>query len=201
MTGVQTCALPISPCFPVTIAAEQKNEKITGISIMGKVLSVEKDMLKLHLEVDEKQDKSTAWFFKHTTNYTGKGETGWYCMPEIGDYVRVHFPSSKEEDGVVVDSVRQSSETKAKTSDPNTAYFRTAAGREIMFNPGGILISGEDGKVYINLSSKKGISIMSNTAINISSGSNITINAEKNIIIGAKEKIDIKCKESSFKMS
>lgn len=176
------------------------NQDFIGASIMGKVLEIKKDMLKLHLEIDEKQDKGKAWSFKHTTNYTGKGSTGWYCMPEIGDYVRLHFPSNKEDEAVVIDSIRHSSEKEAKTSNPDVTYFRTAAGREVMFSPGGILISGHDGKVYINLSSKEGISIVSDSTINITSGENITISAEKNLLITAKEKIDISCKESTFKM-
>jgi phage baseplate assembly protein gpV len=179
---------------------EKYNGYISGNSIEGTVLEVQKDKLKLHLEIDEKQDKSTAWMFKYTTDYTGKGSTGWYCMPEINDRVRVYFPSNKEEDGAAVDSVREDGNSGDKISDPKVKYFRTAAGKELMFSQEEIVITGKDGDVFIKLNEKDGISIISSSAVTISGSSNVNISAGANMVITAKEKIDIKCKESTINM-
>ena len=76
------------------------NHDISGVSIEGKVLEVAKDHLKVHLSIDEKQDKGKAHWFLYATPYTAEGHSGWYSMPEINDYVHVYFPTHREEEGL-----------------------------------------------------------------------------------------------------
>lgn len=35
-------------------------------------------------------------WFEYSTAYSSSDQSGWYCMPEVGDTVRVFFPSGNE---------------------------------------------------------------------------------------------------------
>ncbi|MCL6636847.1 MAG: sporulation protein YqfD [Alicyclobacillus sp.] len=179
------------------------HQGITGISLQGKVIAVEKDNVKVHLDIDKEQSIAKAWWFPYSTAYTAEGHSGWYCMPELNDYVRIYFPSHREEEAIAIGSVRKDSEIKEKNKlgNPDIKYFRTAFGKELMFSPEEIVITGKDGEIFIKLNEKDGIQIFSKKNIKIISQADITMSAEKKVSISAKDEINITCKESSIKMN
>ena len=176
------------------------NPSILGLSIEGKVLEVAKDHVKIHLDMDSKQNKEEAYWFPYSTVYTAEGNSGWYCMPEVNDYVRVYFPTCQEEDGIASSSVRKdiSDSQTNKLGNPAIKYFRTAFGKELMMSPTEIVITAKDGDIYIRLNEESGIEIFSKKEIKILSEQDILLNANKNILISAKEKINLSCKESTI---
>lgn len=175
------------------------NKDIEGISIKGKVLESIKDKVKVHLEIDSNQDKGKAWEFKYATPYSSEGSAGWYCMPEEGDSLYVYFPNEKEENGFAKTSIREGN-SDSKLADPNTKYFRTKCGKELKFSPDEILITAQDGQIYIKLNTSGGIEIKSSKDITITSKDNINIESNKKIIMTGEDAIDIKCKESHINM-
>ncbi|MGE7090733.1 hypothetical protein ACQKII_04605 [Lysinibacillus sp. NPDC048646] len=178
------------------------NQAISGLSIEGKVLEVAKDHIKVHLTIDEKQDKEKAHWFLYSTGYTAEGHSGWYCMPEINDYVHVYFPSNKEEEGLASSSVRKNLDSSAtnKLDDPSTKYYRTAFGKEIKMSPSEIVITAQDGDIFIRLNEESGIEIFSKKEIKLISAADISVNASKKILLSAEEEISLKCKESKITM-
>lgn len=176
------------------------NPALIGASIRGKVIDVAKDMVRVHLEIDENQNKDEAYWFQYATMYTAEGNSGWYCMPELGDTVRIYFPSSKEEDAVAQSSVRTYSQEGDKLDNPDVKYFRTKFGKELMFSPEEIVITGKDGELFIKLNEKDGIVIFSKEAIKFITQDNLRVDSKKKVIISAKEKINISCKGSSIQM-
>lgn len=178
------------------------NDRIIGLSIEGEVIGIEKDKVKVHLDIDEKQSAKEAWWFLYSTSYTSEGNSGWYCMPELKDHVLVYFPSSREEDGVAVCSVRKDTEgtQNNKVSAPNTKYFRTKAGKELMFNEKEILISAKDSEIYIKLNEDNGIEIFSKKPVTVTTKEDLTLVADSSIIINAKKSIGLECKNSKIRM-
>ncbi|WP_409369941.1 hypothetical protein [Lysinibacillus sp. 38-6] len=179
------------------------NSAISGLSLEGKVLEVAKDHIKVHLAIDDKQDKEKAHWFLYATGYTAEGHSGWYCMPEINDFVHVYFPSQREEEGIASTSIRKNLDTTAtnKLDDPSTKYYRTAFGKEIKLSPTEILITAQDGDIYIRLNEESGIEIYSKKEIKLISEADITVNASKNILLSAEEEISLQCKESKILMN
>jgi hypothetical protein len=179
------------------------HQEITGISLQGKVIAVEKDNVKVHLDIDKEQSIAKAWWFPYSTAYTAEGNSGWYCMPELNDYVRIYFPSRKEEEAIAMGSVRKDSEIKEKNKlgNPDIKYFRTAFGKELMFSPEEIVITGKDGEIFIKLNEKDGIQIFSTKNIHIISQADIAMNAEKRVTLSAKEEINLTCKESRITLN
>lgn len=176
------------------------NQKMAGVSIKGKVLERVRDHLKIHLEIDEKQEKGTAWLFPYATMYASEGNSGWYCMPEENDTVLVYFPDTDAANAVGTSSVRVQGSAGDKIDNPQVKYFRTADGKEVMFSPDGIVITCSDGSIFIEMDQNKGITISSTENITISSEKEIKIEAEEEITISAEEKTDITCKSGRIRM-
>lgn len=190
------------------------NSKITGVSIEGKVIAVERDHVKVSLvgigEKNQAQDK--ACLFPYATMYTAEGNTGWYCMPEVDDYIRLYCPTHQEEEAFVTASVRlheqgQSGQSKSngqsgdKIDDPKVKYFRTKFGKEIMFGEKEIVITGKDGETLIRLHEDKGIEIFSGQGVTVTAKKDVTINSEEGkVTISAGAEIDLVCKASSIKI-
>lgn len=179
------------------------NENIVGLSVEGRVIAVEKDNVKVHMSIDSKQDVEEAFWFPYASVYTAEGNSGWYCMPELNDHVRVYFPTKKEDEGFVISSVRKDSEVSKynKLGDPDIKYFRTKAGKELMFSPSEIIITGKDDQIFIQLNDKEGITIYSKKEIKVIAKDDLTMESEQaKVIIKAQDGIQIACKGSNIKM-
>jgi hypothetical protein len=177
------------------------NEKAVGCSVEGKVIEIKEDNIKVHLEIDEKQSNDKAFWFPYSTAYTTEGNTGWYCMPELEDHVKLYFPTNKEEEGVVTDSVRRRTKGGDFIKDPDVKIFRTKFGKQILFNEKEIIISAKDGEVLIKLIEDKGIEIYSKKDIKIVADKGISMESKQTIQISANTGIGIKCKNSLIEMN
>ncbi len=165
------------------------NQQLVGLSLEGEVLEVKKDLVKVHLKIDQTQDKGQAYLFPYATPYTAEGNTGWYCMPEEKDLLKLYFPTCKEEDAFLTTAKRTQVDDRMR--DPQVKYFRTPSGKEISFDAEQILITCNEGKTLIRLSEKVGIEIFSEENIIISSSKNITMQASERLLIQADQKIEL----------
>ncbi|WP_294352252.1 phage baseplate assembly protein V [uncultured Clostridium sp.] len=174
------------------------NENIVGASIEGKVVGVEQDKVRVALAVNAySEDYSFTEWVPYATVFSSPDGTGWYCMPEIGDAVRMYFPDSNEANGYVISSVDLKSSNSAKRIDPSAKSFSTKYGKSIVMRPGAIEIISSGNSM--TLSDKGGISInsdknisMSASSVNISGGS-VLINGEGGVTLSqAGAKITIK---------
>lgn len=177
------------------------NNKAAGISVEGKVIDIENDNIRIHLtEIDEKQSKDEAYWFPYSTFYTTEGQTGWYCMPELEDRVKLYFPTNKEEEGIVMNSIRRRVKGGDTIKNPKVKFFRTKYGKELMFTEDEIMITGKDDEVLIRLIKDKGIEIYSKKDIRVKADEKVKIEAGKTVQISAGDGIGIKCKESLIEM-
>lgn len=179
------------------------NRSIIGASIQGKVLSVRRDQIRAKLDMDDQQDPNTDYWFPYSTIYASADNTGWYCMPEEGDSIRIYFPSYKEEEGYAISSVKREIRAGAKTAvsttpayvpassgaaetpsvastpdrmdDPAIKTLRTKYGKEIMLAPDQIVISGDGMSIVMN----------DNTGISIVSGKDVSIRAASDIVMNS----------------
>jgi len=83
------------------------NSRLVGASISGKIMGVVRDEVQVHLDVDQEWSLATAHLFPYSTMYASEDQTGWYCMPEKGDSIRLYFPNARENEGIALSSVRQ----------------------------------------------------------------------------------------------
>ena len=177
----------------------QKNEALQGISVNGKVIDVERDKVKVHLdEIDQMQDASTAHWFTYSTVYASHDGSGWYCMPEKGDRVRVQFANTDDFSAYAVSSVSESDSDRM--NDYNIRYIKNPQGMEITMTPNQVILSAnneslivmdQDGNIQIH--GEAGISLSSSNNISISAGNKISMQASENInlLCGGKSEIDL----------
>lgn len=182
------------------------NEILSGKSVKGVVRAVNRDCVKIQIQDEEKVDQSTnkeASCFPYSTVYASKDGSGWFCMPEVGDRVRVIFPDFNEKNAYASSSISEyHSQTgnKDRMVDYKNRYIRNPQGMEVEWNPEQINISANGAcvatlnqKGVLTLSAKTKIILQSEGDIVIESGDQIKVNASHSIqmLCGGKGEINI----------
>ena len=179
------------------------NSKIIGASAQGSVIDIQREYVKVHLYIDEKQDKEKACWMPWATMYGSSHDSGWYCMPELGDKVRIYFPNAMESQGFVINSAYKEipfivkPENKSKSpyaldrdrlANPDIISFRNLFGKELIFAPDRVIIHSDG--VHIILNDADGVEIYTVNNIDIISQEKISIKAAE-IEITGEEKVTI----------
>ncbi|SNS15327.1 Phage late control gene D protein (GPD) [Anaerovirgula multivorans] len=176
---------------------KEYNEKLIGASLDARILDITKDIVKVHILVDAKQDVSIAKWFPYSTVYSSPDGTGWYCMPEKGDTVRVYFPDEKEKNAFVISAVHKETSHAGRRSDPSVKCLSTKYGKHIILSPGAIEIKNSD-DLYIKLFDDGGIEIYSDKDIKMFAKENIEITSEEaEITMQAGESVNLKQGETT----
>lgn len=200
----------------------QLNDRIAGSSLSAKITEIKNDQVKVALDIDEESghDSGKPCFFPYSTIYSSKDGSGWYCMPEKGDHVRIYFPDGTEEHSYAISSVHEEVDTpgqgnmndaasdsgssegsqgggnySGQRDDPSVKSLRNKEGKEIRLTPDGIYIIADG--TTITLTDEEGVSIISEQNIEFKSEQNIILCAEQDINIIGNKGIDISCNETA----
>lgn len=166
------------------------NDNLIGASLPGRVTDVKEEKVQIELFEDENQEGTGKCWFPYATVYSSPDGTGWYCMPEKGDQVRLYFPSNKDSEAYASSSYHE--EGADLRTKPECKFWRNKEGKEIRLNPDGILITNNDG-TYIELSDEEGIEIASTGSISIRAGQVLSVTSEDSSIeLTAPKRIRLK---------
>lgn len=184
------------------------NDNISGGSIFGTVIATSRDNVKVHLNFDEKQNIGDAYWYPFASTYASSKETGFYCMPEVGDFIRLYHSENEESSGMAMSSIKMHDTTEDianvpkdhPMADTNVKYLRTAFGKEVKFRPNGIDIIAKDNNVFMTLNDDGTINLKSSDKISFTAINDINLNA-KNINFEATENIKIVSKGSSINLA
>jgi len=159
------------------------NDKMVGISLQGRVLDTKKDKVKVSLEIDgSPTERESARWFEFATIFSQPDGTGWYCMPEIEDVVRLYFPDNEEKNSYVISSMHYDAVDSSKRSDPSVKSISTKYGKEIVMSPGSVEIIG-NGNLLMRMTDDGGIEVNSNKKIILDAKGDIEINSGANVQI------------------
>ena len=165
------------------------NKKIIGASLKGNVTSVKKDTVKVVLMEDETGGWAGQKWFAYSTIYSSPDGTGWYCMPEKGDSVRLYFPNENEAEAYVNSSVNEQSSNSSARSNPDEKSIKNKQGKEVLFKPDRLVFTNNKG-MSIEIVDDEGILIESDKSITIKAKENIgIIRMEQGVEMSAPEKI------------
>lgn len=177
------------------------NANVIGISVEGYIQQVSRDKVKVQMIIDGKQDVGKAYWFPYSTMSASSDGSGWYCMPEVGEKVRVYSPTKNEAECYAISAIGGYSPEKPKAEDrmsnPDNKSLKTAHGKEVKFTPNGILIECDGGQSKIDFNLDGTITVSGEKSIYLSCKENLTIRAEKEMTIRADECIDILCESGS----
>ncbi len=166
------------------------NESLTGVSLPGTVTKVQNEKVQIRIHSDENKEGAGVRWYSYSTVYSSQDGTGWYCMPEIGDTVRLYFPGDREEDAYVASAYHESG--SALRTRPERKFWRNKEGKEIRLSPDSILLTNNDG-TYIELSDDNGIEMISNGSISLRAGGNLSISSSgSSIEMNAPNRIRLK---------
>lgn len=172
--------------------AEYFNEQLIGSSLMGNVLEVERD--RVRVKIDQDVPQTEYHWFPYSTIYSSPDNTGWYFMPEINDRIRLHIPCEHEEESYVISCVHQGDRAHADVKSIRTKYQK-----EVVFYPDSIYISNGMGS-HIELHDEDGITIESSKKIQIQADNDITMQSEAKIQILAGEKVTLQQADNQIRV-
>ncbi|AQS08744.1 phage late control gene D protein Gpd [Clostridium saccharobutylicum] len=166
------------------------NDKLVGASLDGKILNTKADVVKISLKIDGYPgSQENAVWLPYSTVFSSQDGTGWYCMPEIGDAIRMYFPDNDEKNTYAISSVNLKASNPAKRSDPSVKSIGTKYGKEIIMKPGAVEVMA-NGSLFMKLTDSGGIEIKSDNKITLDAKKDIEINGE-NIKIEGKTAVDL----------
>jgi hypothetical protein len=173
------------------------NQRLAGVSLAARVIDRQQDRVRLHLAIDKVQNKNEAYWFPIATRYTAEGNSGWYCMPEPGDILRLYFGNYNEESATVTGSLRQNGATNQKTAEPDIKRLGNTYGKELQMGDRQLQFSAKENKMLIRLDTEEGVAIQSDQMIQVKSSNDIVWDA-KTIAFDAKQGVYLACQKSSI---
>lgn len=176
------------------------NEKCTGASLIGKIANVEKDKVQIELEKDENRNKAGKRWFSYATPYSTPDGTGWYCMPEIGDKIRLRIPDEDENSAYVASSVHMESTDGSERKNPDYKSIMNKQGKEILLTPKSLIMTNNAG-MSIEVLDDEGIKIISNKNITIQADDSVEITSTNSKLeLYAKDNITLKQGDTQMSM-
>lgn len=151
------------------------NSNLKGISLNASVTSVEKTMVTVQIEEDENKAGCGSRLFDYATVYSTPDGSGWYCMPEVGDMVRIVMPSCMEGHAYVASSIHLGA-AKGRTN-PDEKSWKNRQNKEILFTPDAIVLTNNNG-LSLELSDKEGIKAISNKNIMLQADGDIRLTSQ-----------------------
>lgn len=164
---------------------------LPGVSLHGLVKEVVKDQVRVHItDVDEEWDDGATWFFPYTTIYSSPDGSGWYCMPEVEDNVRIYFRNNKEAEAAAASSVNMTPSKRGSRSDPDSKIISTVHGKQVLITPGGIQIIA-NGNLLMTLSDEGGLTINSDKKIKLNADDDIAIHSQNRVEIKGQSAVSL----------
>ncbi|MCM1258325.1 MAG: phage late control D family protein [Roseburia sp.] len=207
----------------------QQHDRIAGCSLGAKIKKIKNDQVKVSIEIDEisGHNPGEPCFFPYSTIYSSQDGSGWYCMPEIGDHVRIYFPDGIEEHSYAISSVHEEVDLSMSQNAGSGSLADAGGGQGGESGGAGDAAGGysgqrddpsvkslrnKDGKeirltpegIYIiadgtiiTLLDEGGVSIISDQDIEFKSEKNIFISAEKEVNLSGLLGVELSCDETA----
>ena len=124
--GVLKCSYSIADSDSFKSLAAS-NTQLGGRMFVGQVKAVKGDQVQVHFtDIDSSYDAGGDKWFPYSTAYSSSDGSGFYCMPEEGDTVRVFIPSNNEKDAFVASSVNGNPQSNTRDKS-----WKAPGGKEI----------------------------------------------------------------------
>jgi len=180
--GIETC-ISVYPkeCFT---ADKMAADKLKGVVIAGEVLQTKGEVLRLHLDIDDKQDIETAY------DYPWRPITGnmLYCMPEKGTKAALYFDRDNEENAKAIYNLRENGERCGELADYNNRYFTTDHGKRLYMKPAEMgLVHMEDRNAEIALADSSMLRVETANQVSILAEGQVQLQAKSVTVTAPKE--------------
>lgn len=171
---------------------------LIGVALEGTVADINQDKVQVYLDIDEGFSKSRSYWFPYSTISASPDGSGWYCMPEKGDVVRVYFPSKFTSQAVALSAVsnyKAAPGSADKMQNPNTKYLSTKHDKAVILEPDQISITCNGGAAVMNITKDGDVSLSAEKNLIIAAEEDIEIYAENELSIHAQESVVLACEK------
>lgn len=166
---------------------------LKGVSLTGKVIRTEQEMVRLHLDIDREQEVSAAY------DFPWKPITGnlFYCMPELGTRAALYFGGEEESSGAVIMNIRENGDYCGETEDYHDRYFTSQNNKRMYLKPLEMgLLNRTDQNAEIALKDSASVQVKTNHKISVLAegqvelkGKNVTMETPKEATLVRKDVI------------
>ena len=151
------------------------NPYLKGLSLTGKVLKREKEMIKIHLDIDEEQDMESAHLYPWMPEHGNLV----YCMPEEENDIRLFVAGVDERDATGIDCVRRNGSVCEETQTPQNRWFSTTHDKKMTLQTSMMELTGKADNSKISLMDSTGESIVSDGNILIQAAGTVVLQGTK----------------------
>ena len=179
--------------------SESFQKEMAGCALSARVLKVKEDKVQVSIMYDENNKQDINIWYPYATVYSTPDGTGWYCMPEPGDMVRLTVPQKQEKDAFVVSSVHMETNSPDR-KDPEHKVFKSKYQKEVRFTPDSILITNNQG-TKIELTDAEGIQIVSAHSVMLEATEDLTITSDTgSLLVAGNSFVNFKQKGTSIQL-
>lgn len=160
--------------LPMVVLHRYDNQKLSGMSIRVKVLSVTKETVRLKFDFDKEQEIAKAY------GYPWMPETGnvMYLMPQVGTTAHLYFKNGKEESAVVINCVRENGRTHGKLTNRNDRYLTNETGKQMFLKEKSLGFVNERTEDGITINDESPILATSQECISLVSAKKLNLEAD-----------------------
>ena len=173
------------------------NPTLIGASMQGNILTVQRDVVEVTLTDDENAAGAGTRWYPYSTVYSSPDGTGWYCMPEPGDAVRLYFPTMNESQAYVISSTHEASPGR---SEPDNKSIKNKQEKEVLFMPDKLIVTNNDGMSII-IDDAEGITIASDKNIVFEAADTIQVISGEEVDMIASVQISMEQGETAFALA
>ena len=177
---------------------------LIGAALMARVVRVSKNKIQAAMEIDGAHIERAVHWFPYSTLSASPDGSGWYCMPEIDDDVRIYFPSKQEAEAIALSAVSNYDAPQGgsdRMQDPNNRYFRTKYGQELALNADSVKLSCNENKSSITILTDGTIRIQAQESVNVQAKEKITLHAENELSIRVKDQFLMQSNQGGLVLS
>lgn len=174
---------------------KKENRILAGKNVKGIVQKIERDRVRVNvMGADGNENGASCWFL-YSTVYASADGSGWYCMPEVGDHVRIQFADGDEKNAYAVSAVSTYTPDKGqgdRMKDHTRRYIRNKQGMEIQWTPEYVRISA-NGASMAEINKSGTVSLTAGNGIVIRAGQDISIHAGRDVRIDSGKGTHVSC--------
>lgn len=163
---------------------------LIGVALNGKVVNVSGTEVLVSMAIDKNNVSRAMHWFPYSTISASSDGSGWYCMPEVGDDVRIYFPSKKEAEAIALSSVSNYDAPAGgedRMSDPNSRYLSTRSGQELALAPDHIKLSCGKGMSAVTIQTDGKVKIQSQSIVKAMAQEEFAIHAQESMTFHVSE--------------
>lgn len=169
------------------------NGNIIGASIDGVVTDVQGSVVRVKLGIED--GYPSARWYPYATVFSSPDGSGWYCMPQAGDEIRLYFPTRSEKHAYAASAVHRPVEAgaagegaEAPRSNPHNNELRSQDGKVVQLLEDRIVLDNGNG-LQIAMVDREGITVSSSGNLKISAGGEVCISGKELSLAGSRDVI------------